>query len=202
MQKISPTLDQLSDSRQMELIFQQTVHEIFGKKGSPTANLELPHGVTDRTWWAGEHFAQLSRELAAKIERTVEGMVEGKVNKFSRTNTKLSENLVSMEEIWLVISKWFGEKLEQQSRKETGEIPGLERGVNEGVIRLAGGKKKVPDVTLEEREDARKEFKKKLPKVDDQFIFLTKVRENFYQYFKSKYGIFNESEQETSLGRK
>lgn len=187
MDKTQPTLSELSDCNVFRYIFNETIKEFFNKKGLHYS--ELPHGVTDPSWPTGKHITDLSFELSQKVESAIGKSLEEKFKKYNPQVTKLSPEVVN--EIWMIISNWVGEKIEQQAHTESGDIPGLKHGVEEGVILVAGGKKTVPETTVEDRRKAREKFLEKLPHINDEILLLQKFRNNLYQFYKEKYGIFN-----------
>ena len=181
--------------------FRIKIFELFDKKGQRLANYELPHGATDLTWTTGEYYRDLSLELRGVIETEVKNRISGKFKKFDPGSTKLTPEIIDMDEVWMVISRWIWEKIEEQAHKEQKDIPGLEQGIKEGVILNIPGKT-ARETTLAEREAARKVFESKLPKINDEALFLTKFKENLYQHFKEKYDIFSEQSNEIKLGTK
>lgn len=192
MNKVPPTLRELANPNKFKSILDSIIQQSLGKPSNKEASYELPHGVYDRSWEAGGHLVQLSTELARRIEEAVTRLSVGKFNKLDPQKTRLLADKINLEDVWVEVNKWFEEKIERQLHQEKTEIPGFARAVNEGVILTVPGKK-VPETTLEDRENARAKFVTRLPRIDDEITLLTKFRNQLFEYLKQEYGIFKES---------
>jgi hypothetical protein len=123
MVRITPILAEVSDSAKFEQVFKKVIIEMFGKEsGDWRSAMQLPHGVIDSSWTTGRHISNLSRELRDRIYEKAASFLKKKVNKFDTNKTKLSEDLVDLNDIWIEISNWVGEKIEEQARKEGGKF--------------------------------------------------------------------------------
>ncbi|MDD5192414.1 MAG: hypothetical protein PHH54_06185 [Candidatus Nanoarchaeia archaeon] len=174
------TLDNITDSKKIEILLGNTIHEYLGINGKTGCNLIA--STNGFGWTLGEYLFEIANQISSKAYQKGFELGNREFKNFDPDKTKLNNKI--KEELWLTISKFIRDKVYDAYDSSSFEIPGLSEAIEQGPISF--GIYSNPD-----RKAAREALVLNLGKINDLEAFYLRAKNNLFNRWKERYGLFN-----------